>query len=71
MAEEKKEKPLRCSNCRKKIRMVPVICKCNKILCFPCRDWDIHRCTYDHKAEGKEKSIKENPIIIPKKIEDF
>jgi hypothetical protein len=58
----------RCENCRKKVGMYGFNCKCEGYFCTVHRYPECHKCPYDHKAEGKLKIAKENPIVKAAKL---
>ena len=58
----------KCFNCKKKLGLIPFNCKCSNTFCTKCRLPSDHNCTYDYRAEGKEKILKENPVVIADKI---
>ena len=49
---------------------MPFTCKCSSInlFCSKHRLPEYHNCTYDWFKEGKEKIIKENPLITTAKL---
>jgi hypothetical protein len=55
---------MRCEYCGRKTLLL-YDCKCDKKLCFNCRD---HECDFDYKSEGKKKLEKENPKVVAEKI---
>ena len=69
--KKKKKKKKRCTNCNKKLGLIPFGCKCGNEFCSKCRYTDTHNCTYDWKTEAREKIEKDNPQIIFKKVEDI
>jgi len=67
----KPKQSLRCLTCRKKIGIYGFSCKCDGYYCTVHRFPELHECTYDYKAEGKNKIIKQNPKIIGKKVDNI
>tara|TARA_B100001248_G_C27384672_1_gene458966 strand:- start:193 stop:426 length:234 start_codon:yes stop_codon:yes gene_type:complete len=65
-----KKKSNRCTVCNKKTGIMPFTCKCSSInlFCSKHRLPEYHNCTYDWFKEGKEKIIKENPLITTAKL---
>lgn len=61
---------MRCAfaDCKKKIKLVHIKCKCDKVFCDKHRLPETHKCTYDYKNEGRKILKKNNPVIINKKI---
>lgn len=58
----------RCAKCNKKLGFIPFNCKCGNSFCSKCRYPESHECTYDFRADAKEKILKENPVIKCNKI---
>ena len=56
-----------CQNCKRKTLM-KVECRCKLVVCFNCRDPELHQCNFDYHNEAKEKIKKDNPAIIAEKI---
>ena len=65
---KKSKKKKKCSNCKKKIGIIPFNCRCGNQYCAKCRYPEQHKCTFDWVKEGKEKILKENPQIINNKL---
>ena len=61
----------RCMKCKKKIGLVGFKCKCNYFYCGEHRYSENHECTFDYKALGKELLNKNNPTIVPKKLDSI
>ena len=64
---KKKKKTKRCIVCNKKVGIMPFTCKCSStnLFCSQHRLPEYHNCTYNWIKEGKEKIMKENPVIKP------
>ena len=62
-----------CEHCnKKKVSIIPFTCKCGyQKLCSFCRLPEEHKCKFDFKTHGKEKLIKDNPLVVKSKIETF
>jgi AN1-like Zinc finger len=61
-----------CARCSKKLRMTTVFeCSCGSWYCGRHRYSDEHACTYDHRAKHMRKIERENPRIVPAKIQNF
>ena len=58
----------RCTCCNKKIKLLPIVCKCKNTYCIKCRLPETHKCTFDYVKEGLEKIDKENPKIEAEKL---
>ena len=63
-----KNRKIRCDDCRKRLNITNVfICRCEKKFCAKHRHAELHKCTFDYKADGKKILEKANPLIpIPK-----
>lgn len=57
----------RCPECKRRLRLLTVTCKCGLVTCIKCR-WPDHNCDFDFQKEAKEQLKKENPVVAPKKI---
>lgn len=64
-----KPKKNRCFTCRKKVGLTGFDCRCGNVFCGIHRYSDIHKCTFDYKADAAEKIRKENPVIVGEKIQ--
>ena len=64
-----KKKKKRCSHqeCKKKLKITDYACKCGNIYCSSHRH--NHKCTFDFQKEAREKLTKQNPLVIPSKIQ--
>ncbi|XP_056427523.1 AN1-type zinc finger protein 6-like isoform X2 [Hyla sarda] len=62
------KKTNRCHECRKKVGLTAIECRCGDIFCGIHRYSDRHSCSYDYKAEAAEKIRKENPVVVGEKI---
>lgn len=67
--ETKPKDRKRCESCRKKIGIYGFHCKCDGYFCTVHRYPESHQCSFDYRAEGREKIMKENPTIKAAKIE--
>lgn len=73
MPEKKKRKKPRCCHCKKKIKGVMAMncrCKCGD-LCMKCYHPENHNCTFDIKEYHKKLLEKQNPIVVPSKINNI
>lgn len=67
--ESKKKKKLnKCNKCRKKLGLLPIKCRCEKMYCNTCQYPEDHGCAFDFRAHAREKIEKENPIIKCNKV---
>lgn len=65
----KKRQPNRCLCCRKRVGLTGFGCRCGGIFCSLHRYADMHSCSFDYKAAGREAIAKANPVIRAKKID--
>ena len=69
--ETKKTKKPRCmfEDCKRKLGIVQIPCRCEKVFCEHHRACELHECTFDYKAEGKKELMKYmSSAIISSKI---
>lgn len=59
----------RCWQCKRKIGIVGIECRCGYIFCGKHRYAQEHKCTYDHRAHQQKKLRKENKQILAAKID--
>ena len=68
----KKKKKKRCNHkdCKKKLSFIDkqMICKCKRCFCSIHRSITAHNCTANHIKINQEYLIKNNPIVIPSKL---
>lgn len=60
-----------CFICNQKIKLVNLhssFCKCNLNFCSMHLPNDKHNCTFDYKKENAVNLLKNNPVILSKKI---
>eukprot|EP00826_Nyctotherus_ovalis_P039783 TRINITY_DN3848_c0_g1_i14.p2 TRINITY_DN3848_c0_g1~~TRINITY_DN3848_c0_g1_i14.p2 ORF type:complete len:136 (-),score=38.01 TRINITY_DN3848_c0_g1_i14:361-768(-) len=65
----KQEDTTRCWKCNIRVGYLGYPCKCGYTYCGKHRYFDTHDCTYDYKAEGKEKIVKANPTVAADKLQ--
>ena len=53
--QKSKKKVNRCKVCRKKLGLVAMTCKCNKMFCLAHLPPEEHECTFDHKNEATKQ----------------
>ena len=68
--ENKTKMPKRCcmKDCKKKLGIIKMSCKCGKFFCIIHRLPENHNCTYDFETEGKKRIEKENPVVVNPKL---
>ena len=64
------EKKMRCSHCRKKLKLISYSCKCGGVYCPQHRYTHTHNCTHYEKIknESKENIQKLNPKTEAEKV---
>ena len=67
---KKTQKKGRCAMCNKKLGLMPFECPCHLGFCAEHRYPEMHHCTFDHKAAGKEILKKAMHVVIGDKIKD-
>jgi len=60
------EKPVqknkkRCWECKKKVGLTGITCRCGYVFCSSHRYGDQHNCPFDYKAAGRAELAKLNP----------
>ncbi|ETI32554.1 hypothetical protein F443_20658 [Phytophthora nicotianae P1569] len=72
---EKKEdtKPVqknrrRCWECKVKVGLTAVKCRCDYTFCGKHRYAEEHNCAFNFKTAGKRKLEEENPVVVPAKV---
>ena len=70
--KSKKNKKKRCNHkeCNKKLSFMDIqmVCKCNKYFCNKHRPLSSHICTANHIKINQDYLIKNNPVVIPIKL---
>jgi len=59
----------RCWQCKRKIGIVGIQCRCGYIFCGKHRYAQEHNCTFDHRQHQQKKLRKENKQILTKKLD--
>ena len=57
------------SNCRKKLKITDMPCRCNLRFCNQHRYAEDHDCTFNYKNDYKIKLTKDNPRVEGMKIQ--
>lgn len=57
---------VRCSftNCKRKLPLTAITCRCNLQFCDNHRMPEDHECSYDYKAEGRKQMEKQLSTIV-------
>lgn len=56
-------------DCKKKLKLTDIMCRCGLKFCALHRYSDKHNCTFDYKNMGKIELTKQNPIVNFSKLE--
>ncbi|KAL3662035.1 hypothetical protein V7S43_012842 [Phytophthora oleae] len=71
--EKKDTKPVqknrrRCWECKVKVGLTAVKCRCDYTFCGKHRYAEEHNCAFNFKTAGKRKLEEENPVVVPAKV---
>jgi hypothetical protein len=71
--EKKVEKPVqknrrRCWECKVKVGLTAVKCRCEYTFCGKHRYAEEHHCAFNFKTAGKRRLKEENPVVVPRKV---
>jgi hypothetical protein len=76
VSEEKKKeeapvKPKRCQHdgCKVKLMLADFACRCKNFYCSQHRASELHKCSFDYKAVGKDSLTKQMPTVVADKLE--
>lgn len=58
----------RCFTCNKRVGLTGFKCRCEYVFCGAHRLPEEHHCDFDYKAAGREQLSKNNPLVIPSKL---
>lgn len=59
------------NGCNKKLSIISIRCKCNKIFCNSHSFYTEHNCTYNYKEEYKKELMNKNKRIKISKVEQI
>ena len=65
---ELKNRKSRCGMCKKKIKLTPFDCKCDKVFCLRHKAREDHDCTFDYLEKGNEELSEEIPLVVAEKV---
>ena len=73
-AVEKKgepSRPKRCQydGCKVKLMLADFACRCKNFYCTQHRASEVHKCSFDYKASGKDTLTKQMPAVVADKLE--
>ncbi|KAL4157021.1 hypothetical protein PRNP1_006047 [Phytophthora ramorum] len=58
----------RCWECKMKVGLTAVKCRCDYTFCNKHRYAEEHKCVFNFKTAGKRKLEEENPVVVPCKV---
>jgi len=69
--DEAPVRPKRCQHdgCKVKLMLADFACRCKSFYCSQHRASEVHKCSYDYKAVGKESLTKQLPTVVADKLE--
>ncbi|XP_043704391.1 zinc finger A20 and AN1 domain-containing stress-associated protein 5-like [Telopea speciosissima] len=61
----------RCMSCKKRVSVLGFKCRCGSIFCSEHRYPEVHACTFDFKAMGRDAIANANPVVKADKLQRF
>ena len=58
----------RCFTCNKRVGLTGFKCRCDYVFCGAHRLPEEHQCDFDYKTVGREQLSKNNPLVVPAKL---
>jgi hypothetical protein len=58
----------RCFTCNKRVGLTGFKCRCEYVFCGSHRLPEEHKCDFDYKTAGREQLSKNNPLVVPAKL---
>ena len=58
----------KCFTCKKKLPLLPFVCKCNNSFCSKHKYPEDHNCDFNYKLFVKMKLEKDNPTVVNDKL---
>jgi len=58
----------RCFTCNKRVGLTGFKCRCDYVFCGTHRLPEEHHCDFDYKTTGREQLLKNNPLVVPSKL---
>lgn len=58
----------RCFACNKRVGLTGFKCRCDYVFCGAHRLPEEHHCDFDYKTAGREQLTKNNPLVVPSKL---
>ena len=66
------QKKISCIVCGKKVGLLEFHCKCSSnVYCLYHRYPESHGCNFNYKNDFEKKLEKENPVVLPPKVESI
>jgi hypothetical protein len=59
----------RCAECKKKVGLTAIECRCGSTFCLQHRQAEKHHCTFDFKTLGRDLIEKQNEKLVPERFE--
>ena len=60
----------RCAECKKKVGLTGIECRCGQVYCGAHRMAEKHACTFDFKSFGRTNIEKANEKVVAQSLED-
>lgn len=60
----------RCAECKKKVGLTGIECRCGKVYCGAHRMAEKHACTFDFKTFGRQNIEKQNERVVAQSLVD-
>ncbi|XP_057978686.1 zinc finger A20 and AN1 domain-containing stress-associated protein 8-like [Malania oleifera] len=67
--EKAKDRPNRCSTCRKRVGLTGFNCRCGHVFCAAHRYSDKHNCPFDYRTAARDAIAKANPVVKAEKLD--
>ena len=58
----------RCWECKAKVGLTAVACRCSFTFCSKHRYAEEHECGFNFKTAAKRKLVEDNPVVVPSKV---
>lgn len=62
MKQDNEKKP-KCTECKKKLGLLGIKCRCDKVFCTHHIMAESHNCTYDYRGEAM-KALSTNMVLV-------
>ncbi|KAI3757155.1 hypothetical protein L6452_04689 [Arctium lappa] len=69
VSKQPQQRRNRCGCCNRRVGLTGFTCRCGTTFCGAHRYPEMHACTFDFKAVGKEAIAKANPVIKAAKLD--